>query len=421
MAKLIIQGGKKLQGTISVMGAKNHALKLIPAAFLCAQPTTIKNVPLVEDVYRLLEIISTIGAKVKFISKNSISIIPPNKFNGNLPKQLVPKLRASLVLLGPLLARYKKVILPHPGGCNLGKRPIDFFIEGFEALGAKVTYNKDTYIFTAKKGLIGNTYVFSNISVTGTETLMLAAILAKGKTIIKNTACEPEIIALADYLNSLGAKISGAGTNTIIIQGTALLSSGTANVIPDRIETGSFAILAAATNSQITITNCCPEHLEIPIKILREIGVKIITGKDFIKIGEIKKLKNYNIITHEYPGFPTDLQAPMTVLLTQANGQSLIRETIYDGRLFYTDLLNSMGAKISLLGPYRALVCGPTKLHGKEVASPDIRAGIAMIIAGLIANGRTVINNIYQIDRGYENIDKRLQKIGARISRINTE
>lgn len=417
MERFIIKGGRKLNGTISVKGAKNHALKIIPAAFLSQHKTIISNLPQVEDVFRMLEIVETIGGKVEKKGRGVVSIQPPSKFNGRLPRKLVPKLRASLVLLGPLLVRYKKVSLPHPGGCNLGKRPINFFIDGFKALGAKVEFKNDAYIFSTKKGLVGTKFVFPHISVTGTETLMLAAVLAKGRTTLINAACEPEIQALADYLNSTGAKIKGAGTHTILIEGVKILKGGIAKVIPDRIEAGSFAILGVATNSHLKINNCVPSHLEAPLKILTAMGAKIKTGANYIEIFPAKTLIAHNIVTHEYPGFATDLQAPITVLLTQANGQSIVCETIYEGRLFYTDLLNSLGAKISLLTPYRAIVHGPTRLKGKEVISPDIRAGIAMVIAGLIAKGETIIDNVYQIDRGYENIDKRLQAVGARIIR----
>lgn len=421
MEKFAIQGGKKLSGAIRVRGAKNHALKAIPAAFLSEQETIISNIPKVEDILRMLEIIESIGGKVEWLSEREIKIKPPSKFSGTLPKKVVPKLRASLVLMGPLLARYGKVSLPHPGGCNLGKRPINFFIDGFKAFGATYKDKDDTYIFEAKKGLIGTTYVFPQISVTGTETLMMAACLAKGRTILKNTAAEPEVVALADYLNKQGAKISGAGGHTIIIEGGGFIAGGKHNIIPDRIEAGSFVILAAATKSKLKIINCDPSNIKTCLQILGKIGVSFKINSDSIEVESFAdEYQATNIVTHEYPGFATDLQAPMTVLLTQAKGQSMVRETIYDGRLLYTDILNTMGAKITLLDSYRALVNGPSKLRGKEVASPDIRAGIAVVIAALIADGKSIIDNIYQVDRGYENIDQRLQKIGAKIKRIKT-
>lgn len=422
MEKFVIHGGAKLSGSLAVNGAKNHVLKMIPACFLADGPTTIHNVPQVEDVLRLLEIVENIGGQVKRIDGHTVSIEPPVDFKGQLPADLVPKLRASIVLVGPLLARYGVVNLPHPGGCNLGKRPIDIFISGFEALGASVVEKKDHYSFIAKKGLVGTEFIFPLISVTGTETMMMAAVMAQGETVLKNSACEPEVVALADFLNQQGAKIEGAGTHTITIQGGGLLAAGEGTVIPDRIETGSFVMLAAATRSNLKIINCDPTHIQVPLKILDSIGVHTTITQDTIEVHAVKgDIQPAQIVTHEHPGFPTDLQSPMTVLLTQANGDSMIRETVYDGRLFYTDQLNSMGANIRLLDPYRAEVEGPTPLRGKQVASPDIRAGIAMVIAGLIAEGVTNIQNIYQIDRGYERIEERLQQVGARIERVCEE
>ncbi len=317
-----------------------------------------------------------------------------------------------------MLARFGEVTLPYPGGCVIGMRPIDIFIDGFKTLGVEVKENKNGFHFKTKK-LKGAKFIFPIISVTATETLMMAATLAKEKTILINAACEPEILALADYLNSCGAKISGAGTNTIIIKGVNKLSANVFDIIPDRIEAGTFAIMAAATNSDLIIKNCNPTHLEIPLLMLKKVGVNLQTGKDYIHIFSSKNLKATNIITHEYPGFITDLQAPFTVLLTQAQGMSLARETIYEGRLFYIDKLNKMGANIILCDPHRVIINGPTKLYGKKVESPDIRAGMAMVIAALIAKGQTEIDNIYQIDRGYEKIEERLQKLGVNIKRIN--
>lgn len=419
MEKFLIEGRTELSGKLPVNGAKNHALKLIPAAFLFTGEVTLSNVPEIEDIKRLVEIVDNIGGSVKH-EGGSISIVAPEAFDGELPADLVPQLRASIVLVGPLLARYGSVSLPLPGGDNIGQRPIDFFVEGCKAMGANVKIKDDTYIFKAKHGLQGAEFLFPLVSVTGTETLLLAATQASGTTVLKNAACEPEIVALAEFLNAHGAKITGAGTHTITIEGTGLFAGGQAETIPDRIEAGSFVILAAATQSNLTITKCNPAHLEIPLYILQEMGVETQVGADSIEVIPPKgKLKPINLVTHEYPGFPTDLQAPMTVLLTQAEGQSHVRETIYESRLVYTDLLNSMGADISLLDPFRASITGPTELQGKTVASPDIRAGIAMIIAGLIAEGTTTIQNIYQIDRGYERIEERLQAVGAQIRRVS--
>lgn len=420
MEKFIIHGGKKLFGNISVNGAKNHVLKMIPACFLIDGETVVQNVPQVEDVSRLLDIVEHIGGSVQR-SDSEVKITPPKEFSGDLPEDLVPQLRASIVLLGPLLARYGRVNMPHPGGCNLGKRPIDVFLQGCEALGATVESLSDRYIFTAPDGgLVGAEYVFPVISVTGTETLMMAAVFASGTTVLKNAACEPEIAALAETLNAAGARISGAGTHTITIEGVSSLQQldDPVQIIPDRIETGSFVILAAATRSELTITDCRPEDIEVPLRMLQDIGVPMTIDETSITVHPYTELLPATVVTHEFPGFPTDLQAPMTILLTQAEGESMVRETIYEGRLFYTDTLNTMGANISLLDPYRAMVKGPTPLKGKQVASPDIRAGIALVIAGLMASGTTEIANIYQIDRGYERIEQRLKNIGAAIERV---
>ncbi|MFH1426587.1 MAG: UDP-N-acetylglucosamine 1-carboxyvinyltransferase [Candidatus Kerfeldbacteria bacterium] len=422
MDTFVINGGTQLKGELRVNGAKNHALKLIPAAFLTAEETIIQNVPNIEDVARMLEIVEKIGGTVKHQDEHTVALTPPREFDGRLPEDLVPTLRASIVLLGPVLARYDAVRLPLPGGDNIGKRPINFFLDGFEALGATVKEEKETYVFTAPNGLQGATIVFPRITVTGTETLMMAATLATGTTILRNAACEPEIEALAEYLNSVGADISGGGTHTITINGTDRISGGTATVIPDRIEAGSFVLMAAATRSKLTITNCDPTHLEIPLALLNEMGIQTETTAESIAITNIADtIQPLDLVTHEYPGFPTDLQAPMAVLLTQATGESNVRETIYDGRLLYVDMLNSMGTNIKMIDPYRATITGPTPLHGMNVASPDIRAGIAMVIAGLLAEGTTTIDHIYQIDRGYETIEKRLQSVGAQIKRVGQE
>ncbi len=421
MEQFLIHGGKRLEGELKVNGAKNHALKLIPAIFLFHGTTTIHNLPLVEDVLRLLEIVEQIGGTVNRPSKHVVEITPPEQFDGFLSEELVPKLRASLVLLGPLLARYGTVILPSPGGDKIGRRPIDFFVENFERMGAKVKVYDEGYHFSLQGPLHGVEILFPRISVTGTEAAMMAAVLAEGTTVIKNAACEPEIVALATYLSQQGASIEGIGTHTLTIHGGSLLEAGDVTVIPDRIEAASFIMLAAATRSDILVSGCEPLHMEIPLSILSQMGVEMEVGKDFVHVQSHKKVyTSIDLVTHEYPGFPTDMQPPMTMLLTQAEGQSSIRETIFDGRLFYVDELRKMGADIILLDPYRALVTGPTKkIAGKLVTSPDLRAGLAMIIAALMAEGETIIQNIYQIDRGYADIEGRLRSIGADIKRIH--
>lgn len=418
--QFLISGGKTLSGEIPVYGAKNHALKLIPACFLFEGKVTLHNIPEIEDVTRMLEIVQRIGGTVNHPKQHSVEIQTATTFGGVLPEELITKLRASIVLLGPLLGRFRKVTIQHPGGDNIGKRPIDFFIHGMQALGATVQEDGTTYHFTAPEGLRGTTFLFPMISVTGTETMMMAAVLAHGTTVLKNAACEPEIVALAEFLNASGARIEGAGTHTMTIHGGELLHAGETNVLPDRLEAGSFAMLAAITRSHLTVTNCNPNHLEVPLALMQEMGVPLNIGTNTIEVLPYEHaLKPLHIVTHEYPGFPTDLQAPMTTLLTQAEGQSSVRETIYEGRLYYTEGLNTMGAKITLLDPYRVTIDGATPLVGQTVTSPDIRAGVALLIAGLAATGQTTIQNIYHIDRGYERIEQRLQAIGAEITRVN--
>ncbi|MFA6428322.1 MAG: UDP-N-acetylglucosamine 1-carboxyvinyltransferase [Candidatus Buchananbacteria bacterium] len=416
MEKYQIIGGNQLTGEIPVAGAKNAALKILAASLLSTKPLTITNLPVIEDINRMKDLLLDLGAKIS--NTTTSTIIDTSTVAKTSPTpELVRKLRSSVMLAGPLLARFGEVTLVHPGGCIIGKRPIDLFLEGFKALGAEVVEQADGYQLKAKK-LTGAKIILPKVSVTVTEAIMMTATLANGTTRIINAAMEPEIPALADYLNNQGAKISGAGTSEIIIEGVQELSAGEFTLIPDRIETGTFVILGALTNSEITVTNCQPAHLEILWSILQKIGVPLEIGTNQITTKPWKKLQANDLITHEYPGFPTDLQAPMTVLLTQAQGPSLIHETIFEGRLFYTDILNQMGANIIMCDPHRVVVNGPTKLFGRHLTSPDLRAGMALVLAALIAEGNSEIENIYQIDRGYSNIVSRLGKLGAKINKI---
>ena len=417
MTKFIINGGKKLSGTIEVRGAKNAALKLFAASLLTKKPVKLINVPEVEDVSRMSELLRNLGAKVDHIRNGEYRIVADNINSTSINPEIAKKLRASIVLAGPLLARMGKVVFPHPGGCVIGERPIDVFIDGFMAMGAKLNSGDGIYEISAKK-LKGSRFVFHNVSVTGTETMMMTAVLAKGITILKNCACEPEIESLADFLNLCGAKIKGAGTHTIIVSGVSRLKGGMCRVIPDRIEAGSFALLAAASGSSIKIKNCDPSHLDSLLNFFKKAGVNLKTSSDSMELNPSDKIQAFGIKTREYPGFPTDLQAPLCVLLTQSEGQALVHETIYEGRLAWTEELKRMGADILNLDPHRVEIRGPTKLRGREIESPDLRAGMAYVIAALCAEGEWIINNVYQIDRGYEKIEERLQKIGADIKRI---
>ncbi len=418
MERFVIKGGKLLQGEIKVKGAKNAALKILAASLLSNKNFTISNVPQIEDVFCLLDLMKNAGSDIDNISPSIYRVETKNIKNVHLKSGISQRLKGSILMAAPLLVRKGEVFLPRPGGCVIGQRPRDIFLDGFEAFGAKVRENKEGYHLTAKK-LKGTKFIFPLISVTATETMILTAVMAEGKTILKNSACEPEIVSLADFLNKAGARIKGVGTPTIEIEGVKSLNGVSTKIIPDRIESGSFIILGAASHSPIKISGLEPNHLEVLWSFLKRVGVNLEIGKDYVKIKPPFRLKSTNLKTHEYPGFPTDLQAPFTVLMTQSKGVSLIHETIFEGRLFYTDTLNQMGAKIIMADPHRVIIQGPTKLQGRYMISPDIRAGIALLIAALIAKGESIIENIYQIDRGYENIEGRLQELGADIKRIN--
>lgn len=324
------------------------------------------------------------------------------------------------MFVGPLLATCGEVYFPHPGGCVIGAgiRPIDMFLDGFEKMGAKIEILENSYRLTANK-LQGASIFFPKITVTGTESLMTTACLAQGETLLENCAMEPEIPALAEFLNKMGAKISGAGTPTIKIQGVKKLGGGEYRIIPDRIEAGTFAILAAVANDgEIIIENCEPKHLGALWALFDKIGVNYKLDKTSIKILPSDKLLAADLVTHEYPGFATDLQSAYTVLMTQANGVSLVHETIYDRRLLFADMQTQMGANIIMADPHRIVVNGPTNLYSRKLISPDLRAGMALVIAALIAKGTTEINNIYQIERGYENLAERLAGLGADIKKV---
>jgi len=436
MAKFIIQGRKSLKGEIAVSGSKNAALKIFPLALLTQEPIRVSNVPEIEDVFRAQEMLIALGGEVKKIKTGIFDIKFKNQKCLDLPTDLVNKFRASIMFVGPILAACGEVRFPHPGGCVIGAgaRPIDLFLDGFQKMSARIEIlrrgsgqrrgsrkaaGQNYYHLTAKK-LKGANIFFSKISVTATESLMMTACFAEGETILKNCAMEPEIVSLAEYLNSGGAKIEGAGTPTIKIKGIKRLRGREYKIIPDRIEAGTFAMLAAASNSgEVLIKNCRPSHLEALWVLFDKIGVNYVLSKNSIRIKPSKRLSACDVTTHEYPGFATDLQSPYTVLMTQAYGSSLIHETIYDRRLLFTDMLTQMGANIIMADPHRVVVSGPTKLYGRQLTSPDLRAGVALIMAALIAFGRTEIDNIYQIDRGYERLDERLRLLGADIKRID--
>lgn len=427
--KFIIKGlgGKKtLSGRISVSGAKNATFPALASSILFKDKFCISNVPDIKDVKSINALLEGLGAEVEKKGKKKYCVTTSKIKSTTLDKDISKMMRGSIVLTGPLLARFGSVSFPHPGGCVIGARPIDAFLDGFKKMGAKVKEHKGDYtISTGKNRLQGANIFFNKVSMTGTETLMLASVLAEGKTLIENAAMEPEIKDIADFLNLCGAKIKGAGTPTIEITGGGLLSAGKKvyKTMPDRIETGSFLILGALAGDDLEITDCDPEHIKILINMLKSSGVPIIEKKDKIIIKKNVKIKNKNfkcidIQTHEYPGFPTDLQSPMAVYLTQAEGESLLFETIFEGRLNYINDLVKMGADITMLDSHRIMIKGPTRLKGRELAGPDLRSEFAFFIAAIIAKGKSTINNVQYIDRGYERIEERLRDIGADIKRI---
>lgn len=407
-----------MSGIIPVMGAKNQALKAFAASILFKDGLRIDNVPRIKDIESVTNLLKFLGVETDRISEHSFYLKPPHLVGNDLCGDIAKSFRASVVLTGPILARTGKVFFPHPGGCVIGDRPIDVFLEAFIKMGAKIKQEGRSYSITAKK-LKGAEIVFKLPSVTATETLMMTGAITPGITVLHNAACEPEITGLAEFFNASGARISGAGTHTITIEGVdSLESKEPFTTMPDRIEAGSFMILAAVCGKDIEIINCCPEHLKVFLRSLASAGVNFTVGKNSIRVRSSKNLKSIDIKTHEYPGVATDLQSILSVLLTQAKGKSLIFETVFDGRLSYLNELARMGADITICDPHRAMISGPTKLRGREMESPDLRAGLAFIIAALVAKGDSIIHNISNIDRGYEKIEERLIALGAEIKRV---
>ena len=412
MKVLKIQGGKELTGTIRISGAKNSSVALIPAAILSDDVVTICNVPEITDTDALSNILEYLGANVKRASE-SIVIDSRNLTNKPIPTSYAKKLRASYYFMGALLGKYKHVEISFPGGCSIGARPINLHLKGFKALGATVTEKGNVYIVDAEELKGANIYL-DIASVGATINIMLAAVMAKGTTIIDNAAKEPEIVNVATFLNNMGARITGAGTSEIRITGVKKLGGCFHEVIPDRIEAGTYAIIAALIGKNLKIDNIIPEHLEALTSKMIEMGVDIEINSDNLIIKERKDYKPINIKTLVFPGFPTDLQQPFCVLLTQCSGRSVVEETIWENRFMHIAELEKMGANIDVIGN-RAIIKGPTPLQAHEVIATDLRAGAAMVSAGLIADGETKIMNADHILRGYENIVEKLTDVGAKI------
>ena len=417
MPKIKIDGGHKLTGTIAVSGAKNSVVALIPAAILCDEKITISNVPNITDVDNLENILVHLNAKVNR-KEDSVEIDSSNITNKEITYELSKKLRASYYFMGALLGKFKKVDMYFPGGCAIGARPINLHLKGFELLGAKITEEENHFIIEADK-LKGNSIYLDFPSVGATINIMLAAVKAKGKTIIDNAAQEPEIVNVATFLNNMGAKIKGAGTSTITIIGVKYLHSCFHEVIPDRIEAGTYLIIGSLLGKNLKITNMIPNHLEALIAKLTESGVDMEIGIDNIIINEVKDYKAVDIKTLVYPGFATDLQQIMATFLTQCKGSSLIEETIYENRFQNLLELEKMGANFKISKDNRkAVIKGKTKLKGTEVNATDLRGGASLLVAGLIAEGTTTIDNISYILRGYDKITEKLTEVGAKIEII---
>jgi len=414
MDKIKVIGGKTLEGSVKISGAKNSAVALIPASILAESPVTIEGLPEISDVEILKKLLEEIGGVVH-LEDQDITIDPSMMTSMPLPNGKVKKLRASYYLMGAMLGRFKKAVIGLPGGCHLGPRPIDQHIKGFEALGAKVT-NEQGAIYLRADELKGARIYLDVVSVGATINIMLAAVRAKGKTVIENAAKEPEIIDVATLLTNMGAKIKGAGTDIIRIEGVDHLHGCRHTIIPDRIEAGTYMILASAMGNGVLVDNVIPYHLESLIAKLREMGVSVETSDDQVYISKAKKLVAADVKTLVYPGFPTDLQQPMTSLLTNAEGTSMVTDTIYSARFKHIDELRRMNANIKVEGR-SAIITGPVQLNGAKVKATDLRAGASLLIAGLMARGLTEITGVEHIDRGYSHVVEKLQGLGANVWR----
>ncbi|WP_207644723.1 UDP-N-acetylglucosamine 1-carboxyvinyltransferase [Caloranaerobacter ferrireducens] len=415
MAKIIVEKSPPLKGTVRISGAKNSALPIIAASLLSTGKCILEDVPDLKDVDVICEVLSSLGADVKRVSREKLQINASIIDNFEAPYELMKKMRASFLVMGPLLARMGKARVSMPGGCAIGTRPIDLHLKGFKALGAKIEVGHG-YVEASADKLKGEKIYLDFPSVGATENIMMAASLAEGETIIENAAQEPEIVDLANFLNKIGGDVKGAGTSTIKIKGVKTLNGGRHQIIPDRIEAGTFMVGAAITGGDIIIENIMVDHIKSIIAKLKEAGVEIIEDGDRIRVIGKKPIKAIDIKTMPYPGFPTDMQAQFMALMSVANGTSVIIETVFENRFMHVDELKRMGANIKIEGR-SAIIQGTNKLMGAPVKATDLRAGAALILSGLIAEGKTEISNIFHIDRGYSNIEQKLSNLGAKIYR----
>ncbi|MBR5157233.1 MAG: UDP-N-acetylglucosamine 1-carboxyvinyltransferase [Clostridia bacterium] len=415
MDKIVVCGGKKLHGEVSISGAKNAAVAIIPAAILVDGVCIIENVPNIRDVHVIVGIMEHMGAKIEFLDKYTLKVDCSCMDKQTAPQEMVRKMRASYYLLGALLGRFNKAEVAMPGGCNFGSRPIDQHIKGFRALGAEVSC--EGIVKASAKELAGSSVYLDIVSVGATINVMLAAVLAKGNTTIENVAKEPHIVDVANFLNAMGADIKGAGTDVIKIRGVEKLKGGTYSIIPDQIEAGTFMIAAAATGGDILVKNIIPKHMESVSAKLIEIGAKVTELDDAIHVVGTDEIKNANVKTLPYPGFPTDMQPQIVSLLSIASGTSVVTESVWDSRFQYVDELRRMGADIRVDGK-TAVINGVNRLEGAVVSATDLRGGAGMVIAGLMAKGTTEIHEIQHIDRGYEKMEEKFKALGADIRRV---
>lgn len=419
MGKLVIAGGESLTGEVRISGAKNSVLPILSAALLAEKPVIISNVPHLHDVTTMMELLGQLGAKLTVDESLTIEVDAGHIHQYSAPYELVRTMRASILVLGPLLTRFKEANVSLPGGCAIGPRPVDLHVKGLQAMGADIVV-ENGYIKARVDGrLKGADIVFDTVTVTGTENLMMAATLAEGITTLKNAAREPEVQDLANFLNMLGAKIEGAGSDTITIEGVSHLEGGEYRVLPDRIETGTYLVAAAITRGSIKVKNTRADLLESVIKKLTEAGAHIEQGEDWISLDmRGRQPRSVNLRTSPFPGFPTDMQAQFTALNTVADGIGVITETVFENRFMHVQELRRMGAEISVQG--NAAIChGVPFLTAAPVMATDLRASASLVLAALIANGETVLDRIYHIDRGYECIEEKLRSLGARISRVS--
>jgi UDP-N-acetylglucosamine 1-carboxyvinyltransferase len=419
MDKFVIRGGNPLLGTIRISGAKNAALPAMAAALLTDEPVILENIPHVRDIETTRKLLGAMGAEVELgygRAQHRTTICARNLTSPEASYDLVKQMRASSLVLGPLVARCGRARVSLPGGCAIGARPIDLHIKGLEQLGAKITQDHG-YVEATADRLKGGEIVFEKITVTGTEDLLMAATLAYGETVLRNCAREPEVADLADLLNKMGAQIEGAGTSTIHVKGVSKLHGARHRIIPDRIEAGTFIIAGALTGGDVNITGCDPSHLDALLAKLHAVGVKTARSADSVRVMGDGPFKAADIITEEYPGFPTDMQAQYMALATQAEGTSIITENIFENRFMHVSELMRMGANIRIEGR-RAIVRGKAPLSAAAVLASDLRASASLVLAALVAEGESIIDRVYHIDRGYENIEEKLKGVGAQIRRI---